>query len=235
MAARWETVIGSGVKAWAPHRCEDYVIIDALLRVRDQEAYDRDMTLLFNRYLGQGEALSDADLELLNERLADAGLDPVELIETRPDSYAQQKGYGKANVRNAIMRTIAGMTVSKRTETIMQYRQEALSGPKPMYNGNGVVAPAAAMASATPPASSEPPIAAPRAADGGVVRGLDLIAVVALAQVLHRRHQAVELLQVDDDGVDHRHQLAALFLHVALEQRLRGEQFVQQAADGVDV
>ena len=167
MAARWETVIGSGVKAWAPHRCEDYVIIDALLRVRDQEAYDRDMTLLFNRYLGQGEALSDADLELLNERLADAGLDPVELIETRPDSYAQQKGYGKANVRNAIMRTIAGMTVSKRTETIMQYRQEALSGPKPMYNGNGTAVPAAAMAPATPPASSEPPIAAPRAADGG--------------------------------------------------------------------
>lgn len=160
MAARWETVIGSGVRAWAPHRCEDYLIIDALLRVRDHEPYDRDLTLVVNRYLGQGEALTDADLELINDHLAGAGLDPVELIETRPDSYAQQKGYGKANVRNTIMRTIAAMTVSKRTETMLQYRQEALSPAKPLVNGNG----AGAAALSAPP---DRPIVTPQAADGG--------------------------------------------------------------------
>ena len=134
MAARWETVIGSGVKAWAPHRCEDYLIIDALLRLRDVEPYDKDLSALVNRYLGQGDSLSDDDVGLLNQRLDAAGMETLSLVETRPDSYCKQKGYGKANVRTAIMRTIGAMADAKRTEVMMQYRQDAKTGQR-LTNG----------------------------------------------------------------------------------------------------
>ena len=164
MAARWETVIGSGVMAWAPHRCEDYLIIDALLRLRDVEPYDKDLSALVNRYLGQGDSLSDEDIQLLNERLGAAGMETLSLVETRPDSYCKQKGYGKANVRTAIMRTIGAMADAKRMEVMMQYRQDAKIDQRPT---NG-----AAHDAATDGTADRQPLAA--AAGDGALRQFEL-------------------------------------------------------------
>ena len=150
MAVKQESVIGGGVGAWSTHRCEDYVVIDGLLRLRDVEPYDKDMTSFVDRFLGQGQTITDNDLEMLNSRLRACGGEEVRLFESQPDSYCRQKGYGKANARNAILRAISGMSDSKRRETMIHYRSEAEDMQRGGANGGKANGRSAAKDAETP-------------------------------------------------------------------------------------
>ena len=137
MAIRAEKVIGSGAASWRTLRCEDYLIIDGLMRVREREPLDRDLSRFVDRYIEHGETVEQSDLDLLNRRLRAIKAAEVHLTDTAPDSYTEQKGFGKANARHAIQRMLAGMPDRKRSESIMEYRAEAADKANGRSSGNG--------------------------------------------------------------------------------------------------
>lgn len=127
MAQRFEAVIDSDVWGWRTRRSEDYVIIDGYLKVRSSGRSLGEFGDFLERYLEQGMAIRDRDLAVLNQELQKLGELTVDLVDGLSDSYADEKGYGKAHVRQQILRSIDNMLESERQRLIERLRQD-LSG-----------------------------------------------------------------------------------------------------------
>ncbi len=125
MARKFETVLGSQIWAWETLKCEDYLIIDGLLKVRSSAPHDREVQDLDRRFLDQGRAISHKDLAALNRVLGRIGEPPIDLVDGPGDPYAAEKGYGKAHIRGRIRHAIDLMPDSRRRELIDRQRIEA--------------------------------------------------------------------------------------------------------------
>jgi hypothetical protein len=124
MAQRFEAVIDSDVWGWRTRRSEDYVIIDGYLKVRSQSRSLGEFGDFLERYLEQGMAVRERDLAVLNQELKKLGEPAVDLVDGLSDSYAEEKGYGKAHVRQQILRSIDNMLESERRRLIARLRQD---------------------------------------------------------------------------------------------------------------
>ena len=124
MAQRFEAVIDSDVWGWRTRRSEDYVIIDGYLKVRSSGRSLGEFGDFLERYLEQGMAIRDRDIAVLNQELQKLGELTVELVDGLSDSYADEKGYGKAHVRQQILRSIDNMLESERRRLIERLRQD---------------------------------------------------------------------------------------------------------------
>lgn len=162
MARKFESVLGSQIWAWETLKCEDYLIIDGLLRVRSRSPHDREIQDLDRRFFDQGRAISSKDLGILNRLLAQIGEEPVDLVEGGGDRYAAEKGYGKAHIRGRIRQMIDVMPDPRRRYFIDQQRIEA----RRLYAANDSAAPsnwgsdsgsAATAIVAEPPGAAQPP------------------------------------------------------------------------------
>ena len=124
MAQRFEAVIDSDVWAWRTRRSEDYVIIDGYLKVRSSGRSLSEFGDFLERYLEQGMAVRDRDIAVLNQELKRLNEDTIDLADGLSDSYAEEKGYGKAHVRQQILRSIDSMLESERRRLIERLRQD---------------------------------------------------------------------------------------------------------------
>lgn len=124
MAQRFEAVIDSDVWGWRTRRSEDYIIIDGYLKVRSQSRSLGEFGDFLERYLEQGMAVRERDLAVLNQELRKLGEPAVDLVDGLSDSYAEEKGYGKAHVRQQILRSIDNMLESERRRLIERLRQD---------------------------------------------------------------------------------------------------------------
>ena len=125
MARRYDTVMKGNVWAWRTRKCEDYLIVDAILKIKWAEAGSKRLADVVNRFLYQGLALSDRDLTAVNDHLARIGEQPVEFLDSHSDGYAAETGYGKANIRKELLRSLESMTAEKRAKVIAKQQEEA--------------------------------------------------------------------------------------------------------------
>lgn len=110
---------------WATTRAEDYLIIDAILKVRRFiQPSDVEFMNFEDKYFDKGVAIKDHHMMILNSRLRRKGLEQILLVEGHSDSYTIIRDQTKSEARAQIREQLEALPESARATVIERYRRE---------------------------------------------------------------------------------------------------------------
>lgn len=113
-------------KRWALTACEDYVAIDAYLRIkRFVPNSDTRFADFEHNFFNLGNALADKHLLMLNSILTRKGEPVLTFVSGHSDSHSATKGFVKAEMRVAIRDALGEMSPKERAAVIEAKRMEA--------------------------------------------------------------------------------------------------------------
>ncbi|HXP98019.1 MAG TPA: hypothetical protein VN809_14990 [Telmatospirillum sp.] len=117
---------------YALDECEDYVIIDAYLRIKESGNFNTTIGMnKFERYhLADGATLNDTILLKFNDFMRVLGYKPVLFVNGHSTSYSMLRGHDKIVRREAMIERLRGMTPAERDDFIDRKRAEAAALPE---------------------------------------------------------------------------------------------------------
>lgn len=119
-------VYDNGGRRWALHKCEDYLVVDAYLRIRKHVPNsDKNFINFEHHYFDRGDMLSDRDLITINHVLRRKGYDQIAFVDGHSDSHSLMRGNDKVRERIQIRESLETMLKDKRDLVMNKQREEA--------------------------------------------------------------------------------------------------------------
>lgn len=114
----FKTVVNSNeTVAWATHECEDYLVVDAYLRVlKYTKGQDIRLTEFSKNWLDRGTMLLRAHLSYFNHVLSQNGDDKLILVHNCQSGYSMVNGKTKSDIRRRILTEIAALNEDQRID-----------------------------------------------------------------------------------------------------------------------
>lgn len=138
MAKRFDTGDPHTPLAWALEECEDVLIIDAYLEIKDRLAKRAGLRLtadqlgmqrlvaeLDQHYFGKGNGIADKTLIKINNILGALYLEKIELINGHSTDYSLMRGVEKAERRRKIRENLKTISEQEREEMVDEARNRA--------------------------------------------------------------------------------------------------------------
>lgn len=123
MARKFASALGSDNWSWETLKCEDTVIIDALLGLQERLSRPPRLDEVIKNFIERGRAISEKDLATVNQLLERSGKPTLVLFETEADAYSGQMGVAKANLRRKILDLLKGASDKRREALVAEQRQ----------------------------------------------------------------------------------------------------------------
>lgn len=138
MAKRFDTGDPNTPLAWALEECEDVLVIDAYLEIRDRLAkrgglrpsadqlgMQRLVAELDQHYFGKGNGIADKTLIKINNILGSLYLEKIELINGHSTDYSLMRGPEKAERRRGIRESLKSIGEDERADMVEEARNRA--------------------------------------------------------------------------------------------------------------
>jgi hypothetical protein len=132
--AKYIYVEPKGMWTYALDECEDYLVLDSYLHLRDSGRFNAEKHLkVFEYYhLQEGGTLNDNILLQLNGYLRQLGRDPLTFVNGHTTSYAHLRGQDKVLRRQEAIEFLRSLCSAARIDLIGRKKDEAARLPERM-------------------------------------------------------------------------------------------------------
>jgi hypothetical protein len=130
--AKYIDVPSLGMFTYALDECEDYLVLDAYLHIRDSGKFQKAKYLkVFEFYhLGEGGTLNDNILMQLNASLRSLGRPSLVFVNGHTTNFAALRGQEKATRRQGILDHIGSLSPAQRADLVAKKEAEASRLPE---------------------------------------------------------------------------------------------------------
>jgi hypothetical protein len=125
--AKYNWLEASGMFTYALDECEDYLVLDAYLRIKDSQKFEDNRNLkIFEFYhLHEGSTLNDNILLHINSFLRRLGIAPIMFVNGHTTNFSFIRGEDKIQLRQSILDLLSQLPTAERDELIARKLYEA--------------------------------------------------------------------------------------------------------------